>query len=285
MPAYEVVETHETRVRAPGALTHAVMSDVGLDASPLVRAIIHAHERLLRVGGGAPWPAGGIAAQLRAWGWGVLPEVAGRAVVLGAVTQPWEGDVRFRALPPDEFTTFDRPGFVKIVVAISVDSTGPESSVARVQTRVATTDPTARARFRRYWAAFPSGIVLIRRAMLREIRHEAERRHRAARAPEHRAATADSVRARRPTPMHSGVRDDRASRNRECRVLSADSVLPDAMCAGPSRDGTAFRVRHPPTRMPTVAGQTAGPSAGMLDHDRWARSSIAGAAATTAHFA
>lgn len=177
LPAYEVAETHETRVAAPASLTYAVAMGTTMQASPVVRTIIRARERLLGVRGAHPWPPGGIPEQLRAWGWGVLAEVPERQIVLGAVTQPWEGDVRFRALAPDAFAAFDDPGFVKIVVAISVESVGHDSSTAGVHTRVATTDPTARARFRRYWAAFSPGILLIRRATLHAVKREAERRY------------------------------------------------------------------------------------------------------------
>lgn len=183
LPAREVAASCETRVDAPAAMTWAAATGTGLQASAVVRAIIHARERLLRVRGGSAWPPGGMVAQLRSWGWAVLAEVPQRAIVLGTVTQPWEGDVRFRTLAPDAFAAFRDPGFVKIVVTIAVDPLGPDRSVARVTTLVATTDATARARFRRYWAAFSPGILLIRPLLLRAVRREAERRHRAARAP------------------------------------------------------------------------------------------------------
>jgi len=37
---------------------------------------------------------------MKALGWGVLAEVPGREIVMGAVTQPWMANVVFRALPP-----------------------------------------------------------------------------------------------------------------------------------------------------------------------------------------
>jgi hypothetical protein len=49
----------------------------------------------------------------------------------------------------------------------------------RTETRVATTDAYARERFRRYWAVFSPGILLIRRASLRLVKADAERRYRA----------------------------------------------------------------------------------------------------------
>jgi hypothetical protein len=44
----------------------------------------------------------------------VLADVPEREVVVGAVTKPWEANVTFRALPPDQFAGFAEPGFVKI---------------------------------------------------------------------------------------------------------------------------------------------------------------------------
>lgn len=181
MPAYEVNDIHEVRVAAPAALTQSVTVGTGLQRSAVVRAVIHARERLMRARGGSPWPSGGVVSQMRSSGWTVLAEVPDRAVVLGTVTQPWRGDVRFLALPPDEFLAFERPDYVKLAVAITTEPLGPDSSLLRVETRVATTDAGARARFRRYWAVFSPGIVLIRRAMLGAVKRDAERRQRGAR--------------------------------------------------------------------------------------------------------
>lgn len=178
LPTYEVDELHETRVAAPAALTYAVALGMGLQQSAVVRAIIHARERLMGAREGKPWPPGGIVAQMRASGWGVLAEQPGREVVLGTVTQPWRGDVQFRALSPEEFATFVSVGHVKIITTLSVEPVDLDASIFRTRTRVATTDPEARARFRRYWAMFSPGILLIRHALLRQVKRDAERRYR-----------------------------------------------------------------------------------------------------------
>jgi hypothetical protein len=98
---------------------------------------------------------------------------------MGAVTQPWYANVVFRPLPPDEFVSFDQPGYVKIVWTLRADPTGRRTSVFRTETRVVTTDATARAKFRWYWAKFSPGIVLIRWLSLGPTRRDAERRARA----------------------------------------------------------------------------------------------------------
>jgi hypothetical protein len=111
-------------------------------------------------------------------GWGVLAEIPGREVVVGAVTRPWEANVVFRALRSEEFAAFDEPDYVKIAWTLRADPVTASESVARTETRVTTTSPSAHAKFRRYWAAFSPGIVLIRQIAIRMVQQEAERRAR-----------------------------------------------------------------------------------------------------------
>ena len=114
----------------------------------------------------------------RSLGWGVLADVPGREIVMGAVTQPWMADVVFRAIAPDHFALFDEPGYVKIAWTLRAEPVGDHESMFRTETRVATTDPAARARFRRYWAFASPGITAIRWLSLNPLKREAERRAR-----------------------------------------------------------------------------------------------------------
>ena len=113
---------------------------------------------------------------MKGLGWGMLAEIPDHEIVMGATTQPWEANVVMRALPPDEFAAFREPGCVKIVWTLRADPTGSAESVARTETRVTTTEPTARAEFRRYWSFFSPGIILIRHIALGLVKKEAERR-------------------------------------------------------------------------------------------------------------
>jgi hypothetical protein len=179
MPTCEVRELHETVVAAPARVTCESALALDLKQSPLVRAIFRGRELLL---GAGPGPVEkrepGFLREILAVGWGVLAEEPGRAMVFGAVTQPWHADVRFRAIPPEEFAAFGEPGYAKIAWAFWVDPLGPGTSVFRTETRVVTTDPGSRARFRLYWAVFSPGIRLIRHETLRLVRADAERRAR-----------------------------------------------------------------------------------------------------------
>jgi hypothetical protein len=183
----DVVERHHVRVAAPAQITLAAACDIDLLRSTIVRGIFNVRELIL---GSQPEETvlpQGLLAQVKALGWGVLAEIPGREIVFGAVTQPWMANVVFRALPADEFGAFHEPGYVKIIWTLRADPISAAESVARTETRVVTTDPTARAKFRWYWSFLSPGIVLIRRVSLRLVKAEAERRAREA-GPEHRTA-------------------------------------------------------------------------------------------------
>jgi hypothetical protein len=175
MPEYEVAERHELPVHAPVDVTFLAARDLDPNRSPIVRAIFAGRSLLM---GARPAPEAEPAPLLEnvlKLGWGILEEVPGRKIVLGAVTRPWNADVVFESLAPDAFAAFDRPDYAKIVWTIEAEAVDADTSIARTETRVSTTDPRARERFRRYWAAVSPGIRLIRREMLRLLRKDAER--------------------------------------------------------------------------------------------------------------
>lgn len=178
MPFYEVREYHEIRVAAPADLTLAVARELDMQSSGLVRAIFKGRELLMGAAPGERRRPQSLLSEVLALGWRTLAEEPGRELVLGAVTQPWKADVKFRGLAPEEFAQFQQPGYAKIAWTMGVEAAGPESSIFRTETRVATTDSDSRRRFRRYWSMVSPGVVLIRREMLRLVRAEAGRRHR-----------------------------------------------------------------------------------------------------------
>jgi hypothetical protein len=180
MPTYDVAERHHVHIAAPAAITFEAATEMHLEQSPIVRGIFRVREWIMCSHSAREPEARAFLSQMRAIGWGALAEIPGREVVMGAVTQPWLADVVFRALRPDEFAAFREPGYAKIVWTLRADPIGPAASIFRTETRVITTDPVARAKFRTYWAFASPGIILIRWALLRPLKSEAERRIRAA---------------------------------------------------------------------------------------------------------
>jgi hypothetical protein len=176
MPAWDVAEHHHVRVAAPAALTLKAAREMDLFHQPVVRALFNARAFIL----GAPGETGistkGLLKDAQAIGWGILADVSGREVVVGAVTKPWEAHVTFRSVPPDEFAAFNEPGYVKIVWTLRADPVSESESIFHTETRVATTDAAARAKFRRYWACVSPGIILIRWLGLQPVKRAAEQR-------------------------------------------------------------------------------------------------------------
>lgn len=176
IPLYDVVERHQVRVDAPASITLAAARDQDLLRLPVIRTIFKAREIVLGATPDKRTLPRGLMATMQALGWGILVEVPDRELVVGAVTKPWEANVTFYALPPQQFAAFSEPGFVKIVWTLRADSLDAESSIFRTETRAIATDATARARFRRYWAFVSPGIALIRRLSLQPLKRDAERR-------------------------------------------------------------------------------------------------------------
>jgi hypothetical protein len=175
IPEYDVVERHSISIAAPAADVLAAAKEQDLLELPLVNAIFRARELALGASPGRQVPRGLLAAT-QSLGWGVLAERPDREVVVGAVTMPWEPNVTFRAVPPDEFAAYRVPGEVKIVWTLRADPAGNGGSIFRTETRAVATDATARDRFRTYWSFVSPGVSAIRWLSLRPLKREAERR-------------------------------------------------------------------------------------------------------------
>jgi hypothetical protein len=186
IPAPEVNEHHRIRIAAPAELVLATARSMELLNSRLVRTVIRTRELAL---GGKPDPRRHPAAlvpQMQSIGWVMLAERAGREVVMGAVTQPWDAAPVFQSIPAGEFAAFREPGFVKIVWTLRAEPTDDGEAIFHTETRVATTDPETRRRFRKYWSFVAPGVELIRLAMLRPLKRAAQRAARARSADKNR---------------------------------------------------------------------------------------------------
>lgn len=174
IPRYEVREFHEGRVDAPADATFQTALAVNIERSALVRLLFRGREMLMGARGGERHGRAFLE-QIEALGWRKLAEEPGRKVIFGAAAKPWLANVEFRGLPPATFAEFEEPGYAKIAWMLAVEPRGADAAILRTETRVVTTDPDARARFRRYWALVSPGVRLIRREVVRLVKAEAER--------------------------------------------------------------------------------------------------------------
>lgn len=173
LPDFDVRDRHEGVVEAGRERAYAALRGLDLERSRVVRCLFFVRTLPERIAGRGRERGGRPRSFLDSaleQGWRILEEEPGRQLVMGAVTRPWEPVVRFRGLAPDEFTAFDEPGFAKIAWSIGAAEAGPERTRVWIETRVRTTDPASRRKFRRYWVVFGLGIRLIRVFALAEVR-------------------------------------------------------------------------------------------------------------------
>jgi hypothetical protein len=173
MPEYDIVERHHVRIDAPPHIVFAAAQHVDFQQSLLVRLIIKL--RALAMGGTLRESNGrGLIAETTSMGWRILAEIPGKALVMGAATQPWCANVIFLPLATEAFAAFSQPDHVKIVWTLRVVSAYPQGSVFITETRAMATDAAARAKFRRYWTRVKPGVVAIRWILLRLLKKEVE---------------------------------------------------------------------------------------------------------------
>lgn len=179
MSDFDVRDAHQRHIEAPAQVSYRWATNISLYDSPLARAIFGLRTLISRVRGelGEPAPPRPLLEEAHSFGWRTLEHEPGRYIALGAVTQPWRASVEFTGLSREAFEAFDEPGHAKIVWSIEALPTGANSTRLRAETRVATTDPASREKFRRYWSLVSPGVVLIRTEMLRLAKKSAERAH------------------------------------------------------------------------------------------------------------
>jgi hypothetical protein len=187
IPTPDVRERHEVIVHASAAITMAAAERFDMHSIRVVSAIFRLRAWFMRaIPPPRRWP-NGFMDEVRTLGWGELARQRERFVVMGAVVQPWVGNVRFQAVPASEFRDYAGPRQVKIAWTLETIPQGDGQTCLRTETRVAATDAEARRLFLRYWRFARFGIICIRWLLLPAIRREAER---SAREPggSHRAA-------------------------------------------------------------------------------------------------
>lgn len=179
LPSYDLAVVHARVFRAPPDGCFAAARSLDLFEVPLIRTLLDLRGLPKRLAGALTGKGNASEASRRTFrlddmvglGWILLGDTPGVEMVLGQVSRPWKPVATSTGAPltPDEFATFDEPGFAKIAVSLRVDPYGRGSSILTVETRVALTDDESRRRFRRYWFLISPFSDLIRRMSLRVL--------------------------------------------------------------------------------------------------------------------
>ncbi|HET7278119.1 MAG TPA: hypothetical protein VFJ22_08570 [Dermatophilaceae bacterium] len=187
LPRYDLAVVHADVLRAPPAQCYAAASELDLFHAPLVRTLLGIRALPQRVVGTlrGRGKTTTLETSRRTFrlkdmldlGWIMLGETPGVEMVLGQVSRPWKAVAAATRAPatPEQFTSFDEPGFARIATSLRIDPYGNDSSILTMETRVAITDDESRRRFRLYWLLIGPFSSLIRRMALRLLAAELRR--------------------------------------------------------------------------------------------------------------
>lgn len=78
-----------------------------------------------------------------------------------------------RPVTAEEFLAFAEPGYAKLAIGLAVRPAGT-GVIVRYEARTATTDESARRKFRVYWRMIAMGVALVMRRALNRIKAQAE---------------------------------------------------------------------------------------------------------------
>jgi hypothetical protein len=175
MPQWDVVEHHETSVRAPRqAVWQTVRTLDFARSSPVVAALFALRSLPGLLSGSAPKRAPGATLDgLLRKGFVLLGERPGEELLLGVVGRFWRPSGDIVRLTAAELRVFDRPGYAIGTWNFTLADQGDAVRVT-TETRVRCTDAASRRSFGRYWTVVGPFSALIRREMLRSIRRAAE---------------------------------------------------------------------------------------------------------------
>ncbi len=173
IPQPDVRERFEKNVNASADVVMRTAYEFDMQSVWLIRAIINT--RKLVLGGTRDERRSmGLVEETRKLGWGTLVEEPGQLLVSGASCQPWFGDVKFTAIPADEFAAYSEPDQVKIAWTLETTEISPGVTQFVHEVRAVATDDEARTKFLRYWRWARFGIVAIRWLLLPAIKKRAE---------------------------------------------------------------------------------------------------------------
>lgn len=175
MPAYDVSEYHETRVRAPIEKVYDALRTTDLGGSPIVRMLLRLRSlpAILTTGDHKRNPKLNLDMILRG-GFVLLGENPPAEIALGIIGRFWTLSASRRRVNADEFVAFAEPGYAKAVWNFSLVEESREVTRLATETRVRCLDDASRWRFRMYWALIAPFSGLIRREALRMIRRSSE---------------------------------------------------------------------------------------------------------------
>jgi hypothetical protein len=166
LPNAPFAEVHRIQIAAPAAIVFQHVQTLDFRGSWVTRLLF-----CLR---GLPTDRINLAEfqQLR---FTLLELAENQSLTLGLIGRFWKLTGDLQKFLPEEFESFDRPGFAKAIWSFTLLPAGDHATTLVTETRIACTDRASENRFRIYWWVIRPFSGWIRQEILRLIKIEAER--------------------------------------------------------------------------------------------------------------
>ena len=172
LPNYDFCAAYEIRIDAPTSVVYECLLRSDFSELWLVRV-------LMTLRSGKRLPRNRVPSDLRrrlqGTGFVMLAEAPGDELVIGVAGQFWRPDGgRCLDLTADEFAGFSRPGYAKVAWNFKLLAESPESTLLSTETMIKCFGQAALWKFRIYWSLVGPFSGLMRKAILKQIKTEAE---------------------------------------------------------------------------------------------------------------
>jgi hypothetical protein len=172
LPNHDFSARYEIRINAPASVVYECLLRSDFSELWLVRVLM-----TLRTGKRLPRNRvlSNFRQRLQGTGFVMLAEVPSDELVIGVAGQFWRPDGgRCLDLTSDDFAGFSRSGYAKVAWNVKLRAESPESTILSTETRINCLGSAAFWKFRLYWTLVGPFSGLMRKAILKQVKTEAE---------------------------------------------------------------------------------------------------------------
>ena len=172
LPLYDVSASYEIRINAPPCLVYQCVLRSDFNKQWVVRLLM-----TIRTGKQPPRNRvpSDLPQRLQGTGFVVLAEVPGEELLIGVAGKFWRPDGgRCLDLTAGDFGRFARVGHAKVAWNFRLRTESPNCMVLSTETRIKCFGRAALWKFRLYWSLVGPFSGLIRKAILKQVKTEAE---------------------------------------------------------------------------------------------------------------
>ena len=171
LPIYDVSASYQIRINAPASVVYQCLLRSDFNQLRVVRLLM-----TIRTGSRPRNSAhGDLRQRLQGTGFVILDDVPSEELVIGVTGRFWRPDGGCCLdLTAGDFGGFARAGYAKVAWNFKLRAESPKETVLSTETRIKCFGRAARWKFRTYWILVAPFSGLIRKAILKQLKTEAE---------------------------------------------------------------------------------------------------------------